>query len=341
MKILFTLLMFVIGAGMAGADSITIESTEFIYNDAPFPECHASTIAETPKGLIAAWFGGTHEKHKDVGIWVSHKINDEWTEPVEVADGVQHDNKRYPCWNPVLYQAENGSLLLFYKVGPSPQTWWGMIKTSRDHGTTWSRACRLPEDILGPIKNKPILLDNGDLLCPSSTEHDGWTIHLERTPDLGRTWSLIGPINSGETYNAIQPTILLHPGDRLQLLCRSQCGWILESWSRDGGKSWSELQTTQLPNPNSGIDAVTLADGRHVLVYNPTGVIKGTHKGVRTPLSVAVSADGVDWNKILDLETQKGEYSYPAVIQSQDGHVHITYTYKREKIKHVVLDLDN
>src|SRR5262245_35953331 len=156
--------------------------SEFVYERAPFPSCHASTIVETASGkLVAAFFAGTDERDPDVGIWVCRLVDGKWTPPVEVANGVQSDGKRHPCWNPVLFQprpARNDAgsklpLLLFYKVGPSPSTWWGMLRTSDDDGQTWSEARRLPDGIWGPIKNKPVQLSNGDILCPTSSEHDG------------------------------------------------------------------------------------------------------------------------------------------------------------------------
>ncbi|MDQ3844561.1 MAG: exo-alpha-sialidase, partial [Bacteroidota bacterium] len=131
---------------------------EFIFEKAPFPESHASTIAETPKGLIAAWFGGTKERNPDVEIWVSRKVNGKWAAAVSVANGIQNDTLRYPTWNPVLYQVPGGDLLLFYKVGPSPSTWKGWMKTSKDNGITWSDARALPEGYIGPVKNKPVLV---------------------------------------------------------------------------------------------------------------------------------------------------------------------------------------
>ncbi|MGH7200353.1 MAG: sialidase family protein, partial [Planctomycetaceae bacterium] len=223
-----------------------------------------------------------------------------------------------------------GPLLLFYKVGPSPSTWWGMLTKSGDGGRSWSKPERLPDGILGPIKNKPVMLDDGRLLCGSSTEHDGWRVHMEWTPDLGNTWERSEPLADGEGFGAIQPTILRH-GDRLQILCRSRKGVIVQSWSDDGGRTWTELAATSLPNPNSGIDAATLADGRQLLVYNPT------RRG-RSPLSVAVSEDGRTWRAAAVLESEPGEYSYPAVIQTGDGLVHVTYTWKRQRIKHAVID---
>ncbi len=304
-------------------------AAEFIYEKAPFPSCHASTIVGTKNGLVAAWFGGTGEKNPDVGIWVARHENGKWTAPVEVANGVQNPTQRFACWNPVLFQPGSGPLQLFYKVGPNPREWWGMLKTSDDDGKTWSEARRLPDGILGPIKNKPVQLANGDLLSPSSTEQDGWRVHLERSTDQGKTWQKTGPIKGD--FGVIQPSILSYADGRLQVLCRSQQRKIIESWSLDNGRTWSELAATMLPNPNSGIDAVTLADGRQLLVYN------ATTRG-RSPINVAVSEDGKNWQAALVLENQPGEYSYPAVIQTADGLVHITYTWKRVKVRHVAIN---
>jgi len=316
--------------GVCGAD--------FVFDEVPFQQCHASTIAEAGDRLVAAWFGGTREGKTDVGIWLARKENNQWTQPVEVATGVSPDGNRYPCWNPVLFQPESGSLMLFYKVGPSPRKWWGMLIRSTDGGRNWSEPRRLPDGILGPVKNKPVRLADKTLLAGSSTEHQGWRVHMESTPDEGKTWRKIVLATDGAKIDAIQPTILLHPNNRLQILCRSRQKHIAESWSADNGRTWSPMSLTSLPNPNSGIDAVTLRDGRHVLVYNPTKPLLGRWGGPRTPLAVAISSDGKQWETALVLENQPGEYSYPAVIQSRDGRVHVTYTWKRRKIKHVVLD---
>lgn len=313
--------------------------TEFIYETAPFPECHASTIAESKGTLVAAWFGGTKEKHPDVGIWVARVENGRWTTPVEVANGVESPEKRYPTWNPVLYQPKSGPLLLFYKVGPDPSKWWGMLTTSADGGKTWSKPVRLPDGIAGPIKDKPVELGNGELLCPSSSEDKGWRVHFERTSDQGKTWQRTEPINDGKEFGVIQPTVLFHKGGKLQALMRSRQGVIVESWSDDNGKTWGKLSATGLPNPNSGIDAVTLKDGRQLLVYNHV-ISKPGKWGDRAPLNVAVSEDGKTWKAALVLETgpASAEYSYPAVIQTSDGLVHVTYTWNRKKIKHVIID---
>lgn len=313
---------------------------EFIYEKAPFKECHASTIAETSNGLITSWFGGTEEKNDDVEIWVSRKVNNKWTDPVSVANGIQNADLRYPCWNPVLFQIPDGPLQLYYKVGPSPRDWWGLMIESTDGGLTWGKPIKLPDGVLGPIKNKPVLLSNGTLLSPTSTEHDGWRVHFEYSKDLGKTWTLGEPINDGKKYNAIQPSVLIHSDGTLQIMARSKEISVLTSWSSDNGATWTDLEPSGLPNPNSGTDAETLKDGRFLLVYNHVGKKTNKWGGKRSPLNVAISKDGKLWEAALVLEDQSGEYSYPSVIQASDGNVHIVYTWKRDKVKHVVVNPD-
>jgi predicted neuraminidase len=333
-----------------------IISSQFIFQnkDVPFPSCHASTIVETSDGFVVAWFGGTHEKHPDVGIWLSRNLDGEWTKPVEVANGIQNKSQRYPTWNPVLFFSDPKTIL-FYKVGAAPSDWWGELISSTDSGATWSNPSRLPENILGPIKNKPILLGTGELLCPSSTENDGWRVHMEITPDMGLTWERTEALNDGNSVSAIQPTVLVHPKGKLQILCRTRNSRIYSSWSTDNGRTWTGLEPTELPNPNSGIDAVTMKDGRHLLVYNHIpGAVDHSKRNV---LNVAISKDGVNWEAgfILENDSETAndktlvlndvglihaarEYSYPAVIQGSDGNIHVTYTWKRESIKYAVVD---
>ena len=334
---------------LSGADSASaVVSSEFIYEEAPYPSCHASTIVEISHGVFgAAWFGGTHERHPDVCIYFTQHKDGRWLEPVRVADGVQPDGSRLPTWNPVLFQPPGvgAPLHLFYKVGPSPREWWGMLITSADGGKTWGAPRRLPDGILGPIKNKPVVLADGSWLSSSSTEDspDGWLVHFELSRDHGRTWEKIGPVDMGAPLEGIQPSVLFHADGRLQAVCRTKQGVIGMTWSDDGGKSWSGLCATELPNPNSGIDAITLADGRHLVVYNHSAhrpPPERPGRGNRYPLDIAVSRDGLSWRRALTLETEPlpAGYAYPAVIQTSDGLVHITYTWDRRRIKHVVVD---
>lgn len=328
--------------GKAGEGACLAGGLIYPLDDKPTPQCHASTLAESKNGLVAAWFGGSHEKNDDVSIWVSRQVDGRWSRPVEVADGSEGEEKDFPCWNPVLFQPRNGPLLLFYKVGPSPSTWWGVMMVSRDGGKTWSDRRKLGRNeavghLLGPVKNKPIELEDGTIICPSSSEHEGWRVHFEVTRDGGETWEVVGPINDGKEFGAIQPSILTYTDGRMQILCRSQQKVLTQSWSRDGGKTWGKMTATSLPNPNAGTDAVTLHDGRQLLVYNHTTRGGGFPSG-RNMLNVALSGDGTTWTPVFTLERAAGEFSYPAVIQTRDGMVHISYTYQRRSVMHVVLD---
>lgn len=238
--------------------------------------------------------------------------------------------------------------MLYYKVGPNPREWWGEYITSSDNGYSWSAPKRIELPLLGPIKNKPIQLVDGTLISGSSDESHGWRAHVERSTDGGKTWEFIGPLNDGKEVAAIQPTFLQHGGDTLQMLCRTNGKddnqYIVQAWSYDAGKTWTEMTDTQLPNNNSGIDAVTLRDGRHLLIYNHSTRDEENlgHKG-RGVINLALSHDGVNWEAALVLDyivQPEKQYSYPSIIQTADGLVHIVYTWHRERIKHVVVDPD-
>jgi len=321
---------------------------EFVFESSPFfRSCHSATVLELRSGeLLCAFFGGTRESHPDVETRLSLKpVGGEWTPPVSVADGNEPGGERMSTGNPVLFQERAGEIMLFYKVIKPGVGFLGRVKTSSDGGRTWSEPRKVGDGLMGAVKNKPIQLDNGTILSPSSTEDDhGWRVHIERSTDGGKTWKLIGPINPKAKIGAIQPTLMTYPDGRIQMLCRtrSEHGFIAQSWSEDGGLTWSPLEAAVLPNNNSGIDAVTLHDGRQLLVYNHSARTQPGmgHKG-RGILNVALSHNGIDWEAALVLEhlDESGkQFSYPAVIQTRDGLIHIVYTWHRKRIKHVVLD---
>lgn len=277
--------------------------------------------------------------------------------------------RRKACWNPVLFQIPGGDLILFYKIGLSVGDWTGWLVRSRDGGKTWSKREPLPEGFLGPIKNKPEYI-NGRIICPSSKEGGkGWRIHFEISDDNGKTWKTTeslaaelsvltqhrkkGGVNvddqeGGEAVKgedakpiyAIQPSILMHKDGRLQVLCRTRNARIATAWSNDNGDTWSKVTLLDVPNNNSGTDAVTLQDGRHVLIYNNFSTLPGTPKGPRTPLCVAISEDGINWQPVLTLEDSPiSQYSYPSIIQGKDGRLHAVYTWRRQRVKYAEIDL--
>ncbi len=320
-------------------------SESFVYTKAPFPQCHASTIVETKRGLVAAWFGGTREKNPDVGIWSSYNDGAGWSTPKEWANGIQHKDLRYPTWNPVLFQPPGDSpLMLFFKVGPDPRSWWGEVMVSYDAGRSFRDKRRLPEGMDGPVRSKPLLLPDGFLLCPSSTEHgNDWRIHFETLthldqPEIGDSWVRVE--QDEQAFQVIQPSFLTHPDGTIQALCRSKHERIVQTFSKDQGKTWSPLELTQLPNNNSGIEALTLEDGRHLLLYNHMGGGRRSEGwGKRNILHLAVSIDGKIWEAAAVIESaDSGEFSYPSMIQSNDGLVHMTYTWNRKRIKHVTIN---
>lgn len=332
------------------AQSPTVEPVkEFIYENAPFPSAHASTIVEVGKGeFLSAWFGGTRESAPDVAIWMSHRTAAGWSAPVEMAR-----EPNTPCWNPVLFHAKTGRLWLYFKYGTNPSEWTAARRYSDDDGKTWSEVEHLPSGIYGPIRAKPYVLPDGTIVSGSSVEsYHSWSVWVERSTDNGDTWTRTGPITlpelrhatspqlgTGKAIGVIQPTVIpmgdVKTGKHLRLYMRSslQIGKICVSDSMDGGKTWTDARPLDVPNPNSGIDIVRLRDGRFVLLYNdtPTG---------RTPLNLAVSKDGEHFTNFATVESEKpGEFSYPALIQGKDGDLHMTYTWQRKTIRYATYPL--
>lgn len=318
------------------------QTVEFAGGELPVPSVHASTVVELPNGdLMAAWFGGTREGAADVAIWGSRRTSAGWSAAKEL---VREPN--IAAYNPVLFYPGDGLLWLYYKFGPSPGSWSAGRMSSRDAGVTWSVAEHLPAGLYGPIRAKPLVMADGTILSGTSVESYGsWACWVERSTDHGRTWRRIGPIAApaslatratepGKAYGIIQPSLISMGGRHVRMYARSTpaIGRIVTADSMDGGLTWSEVRVTSLPNPNSGIDAVRLKDGRVVVVYN-----RSTSE--RTPLKLAVSTDGEAWRDFMDLETEPGEFSYPAMVQARNGDLLITYTWQRKNIRFVRVGL--
>ena len=316
--------------------------------------CHAATIVELDDGgLLTAWFAGTHEGHGDVAVWLARYDGAQWQAPVKIVD-----EPDVPLWNPVLYRAPQGAIWLYYKVGPTVPAWTGMVIRSQDNGHSWSSPTMLPAGLLGPAKNKPITLSNGDILSGTSSETwQSWACWVEISEDGGHSWTKYGPITAPDDVNTdrsdhisavwneesqtlllpqahigvIQPAVWENEPGRVRMVMRAtrRVGTVLLAASDDYGRSWSSAQPLDIPHPNSGLDAARLPDGRIVLACNP--VREG-----RTPLSLLISSDNGDtWPQRIDLETEPGEYSYPSVIATDTGQVHVVFTDDRESIRHV------
>ncbi len=308
-----------------------MEPPVFIFDKAPFKSCHASAVVEVEPGrLMAAWFGGTDEGAKDVQIWASTFDGKRWTAPAAVGS-----EPGFPCWNPVLFKTAKGTLTLWYKAGPSPMTWTGFVRTSADGGKTWSAAEMMPAGMWGPVRAKPIQLADGTILAGTSVESypRNWVPYVDRSADDGKTWLRSNPFPVPGKFKQIQPTLFVAKDGKVVALMRSDGPRkVCRAESADGGKTFSPAEETALHNPNSGIDVVKTRAGDLFLIYNPTPL-------GRTPISLARSADdGATWTKVVDLEAEAGEFSYPAMIESAAGTLEVTYTWRRTHIFHRSVD---
>lgn len=313
-------------------------------------DCHSSSIVETsPGNFCAVWKGGPGtgrsnvEIRKNVGIWVSVFDGSVWSSPREIVT-VPHS----VCWTPVVCKAPMGELLLFYRVGPNPRNVVGMIKRSTDGGSTWSEEEILPAGIIGPTQCKPLFTPEGVLIAPSSIEAGEYddlfkatACWIEISPDLGQTWQKIGPIEHPERkFSVITPALFPDQEGNIKMYCRDRAkkvgetGYIWSSTSQDQGLTWSALEKTSLPNPDSGIDIVDLENGALALLYNHS------HTS-RECLHIALSQDGGDTWTDPHLLSLIGEF--PSGTLASDGMIHITYAISepqsvQRRIKHVVVD---
>ncbi len=330
---------------------------ELIMQKLPTAFCHASTVVALPDGeLLCCWFGGTHEGEVDVAIYASRRTSTGWIVPQVLADGVSAN------WNPVLFLAQDGRLLLFYKQGNAIASWQTFLRISPDGGRTWSEARELVAGDVsggrGPVRNKPIRLANGRILAGASTEHGIWQAFADISDDDGQTWHKSSTVVIANlTYNAgektaestiavsqqsfygrgvIQPSLWQSANGDVHMLLRSSEGYVYRSDSQDNGTTWCAAYALALPNNNSGLDLVRTAQGTLYLVCNPVAA----NWGQRFPLSLFKSQDdGASWQKVCDLETEPEEFSYPAIINAGKKLI-ITYTYKRQNIACVTLAVD-
>src|SRR5262249_28019308 len=229
----------------------------------------------------------------------------------------------------------NKTLFLWYKAGPNPMSWTAFVRRSTDDGKTWSKPEQFPAGLLGPIRAKPLQRADGTILAGTSVEsYRASCDWLERSKDDGKSWQRFGPIAvPNHPYGIIQPTLFETKDGTIVALCRSRgLGAICRAESKDGGETWSPAKATDLPNRGSGIDGVRLTYDDLIFLYNHSKI-------ARTPLNLARSSDdGQTWKPFKALEEVPGEYSYPAIIQGNDGLLHMTYTWNRTHIKYVTVD---
>lgn len=319
-----------------------ILANEFVLPVSIGIECHASHLALLPDGRVfCVFFYGSKESHPDERIYGSFREqNGRWTAPFAISedDGIAH-------WNPVLFKRNDGAYILYYKIGKTIPEWKTYYRISTDNCQTWSDSFELvPGDTMGgrgPVRNKAIYLSDGSILAPTSTEQGRWRCFFDRSTDNGKTWTASELLSISEEEGKplemsnggngiIQPTVW-ESEDGAHALMRSTAGKIYKTDSKDF-VNWCQPYPIDIPNNNSGIDAVKLPDGRVFLACNPIGI-----KNVRTPLSLYVSNDdGNTFTFYSHLITMPGKYHYPAMIY-EDGCLHLTYSWNFNTIAYMCL----
>jgi len=310
-------------------------SSELIFESIPGAAVHhCSTLTEAANGdLVCVWYGGSYESAEDQVLYLSRcaKGARHWTAPVVVVR-----NPGQPPGNAVVFRDGLDRLWIVWGRMESTRpirrgSGWGqcrlMYRISEDHGVTWGEDQELPNGFGWLPRNVPITLGTGELILPLSGRVNGtYGSFFLKTADHGATWQRSGVVPGGS-----QPTIVERADGTLFMMMRHRPR-ILETESRDGGILWDDTRQSSLRNPNAGIAMTRLDNGHLIVVFNDTS-------NDRTPLSVARSLDdGKTWEKPLALESNRGEYSYPCVIQTADGLIHVTYTFRRPVIKHVAFN---
>ena len=300
---------------------------------------HASSlVALKDGGYLAVWFQGSREGASDVGIAASRRVKGAW-EPsrvvAKIAD-VAH-------WNPVLRRGDDGRLVLYFKVGAKIRDWKTYVCESRDEGATWGAPRELaPGDESGgrgPVKNKCLRLADGRLLAGGSVERGPWRAFVDASDDDGRTWTRVDlPVPAAmKRKGVIQPSLWQSPDGSVHALMRSNTGVLWRGDSADGGRTWTEIRPTDIPNNNSGIDLVRASDGVVYLARNASG----KDWGPRTCLELWASSDeGATWRRVRTLvQAETGEFSYPAVIEARPGVLALTFTWRRSRIRFAEIPL--
>jgi predicted neuraminidase len=339
---------FVVPAPSEPPDTAPLYREELIDQNSPHPMSHVASICELPDGrLAAAWYAGSREGASDVAIYLSTRApaDARWSPPraIVTRESATNDLNRYikKVGNSVIFAGPTGKLWLIF-VTVSVGGWSGSslnLTTSTDGGSTWTRSQRLT---LGPffnlselVKNAPVALADGGWAVPIYHELAGTFPEMlwlgETSGDTLATKSRIGA-----GWTGYQPS--LEPLDTVRAVAFLRDDGPLKAISvtrsEDAGRTWSPPQPLGLPNPDSGLDAIRLRDGRLLVAFNDS--VRG-----RENVRLALSADeGRTWTRFATLaEEPGGDFSYPFLMQSRSGDVHLVYTWQRRAVKHTVFNV--
>jgi len=325
----------------------SLSKTNFVSHDLT-PMVHSATATETKSGkLLVLWYGGEREGAKDVAIYQNEydQKSQTWTK-VSVAvtrDTLRRGNHRYikKLGNPTIGTAPDGRLWLFFV---SSFGGWSCssinLSWSDDEGKTWQPAKKIIAspfaNISSLVRTPPLFYKDGGVGL--ATYHEmigkfGEFLHLDT---LG---NVVHKSRMSRGRDAIQPMVIpssLTNAVNFMRYCGKDDPRVWKSETEDGGLSWNEPEPIELPNPNAAVAGLRLSDGGILLAFNNSA-------DSRDDMSIARSDDnGTTWRVLHSFEkVKKGaggarhEYSYPCLIQTRDGTIHLFYTWRRTKIKHV------
>jgi predicted neuraminidase len=323
---------------------------EFIAPSLKGKVAHASSICELSDGRLAAvWYAGSREGAKDVAIYFAMRGSGErmsWTKPRVIVnrDSATKELQRFvkKVGNSIIFADSEDRIWLIY-VTISVGGWSGSslnVKISDDGGMTWTQSQRLT---LSPFFNVSELVRNNPL--PMKDGGFGIPIYHEclgKFPEM--LWIRVGNADQRITFKKtrmvggrmfIQPSVVVYDSHSATAFYRncSDDRVVGMAFTSDIGARWSKPRKLGLPNSDSALNALLLSEGQLLLAFNDS-------KRTRDNLSLAVSPDGgANWMRIAEIENNPGEeFSYPYMIRSSDGRIHLVYTWRRKRIKQVVFN---
>jgi len=309
--------------------------TRFIYDQLPGrPTCHCASLTELADGdVLAVWYAGLREGLPDSALLsaVYSRQESAWLDPQIVVNTPGRSDG-----NAVVFTLPDGRVWLFRTViqdggWASVLTYW---QTSDNGGLTWSEARAFDPEPGLMFRCRPLLLPGGRVLIPMYDDKDGTSLFF-RTDDLGATWQRSPRITALD--QCIQPAPVRRADGSLlaYMRCGSHAGHLWQSASADGGETWSPCEPVDLHNPNAGIDMVRLQSGELLLAANLS-------TNSRSPLHLALSEDdGTTWPvRLIVAHDPAQEFSYPQLLPGSDGLCHLLYTWRRERIRHLVFDAE-
>ncbi len=338
---------FVVPEKTRGAVAKPVFSEDIINPNSSEAMVHVASICELRDGgLAATWYGGSREGARDVAIYFAtrERGKSEWSKPKAIVrpESAARDLNRaiQKVGNPILFSDGAGKLWLVY-VSITIGGWSGSslnVTASDDAGQSWAASQRLT---LSPFFNISELVKNG----PTALGNGGWAVPVYhelfgKFPELLWLRGTEAGVSASKTRIAggrsgFQPAMVPLSTNQALAVLRdtSPRRLISEARTENGGRSWSSAEVLDLPNPDSGLDAIRLGDGRLLLAFNDSAT-------GRDNLRLAVSADeGGSWKRVATLAEEKGaEFSYPFLLRTRDGNIHAVFTWKRKAIKHVTFN---